>query len=138
MAIHLNTPENDRIHAVVAIIQRDNTFLFVKRSDYIEAASGYWCPVSGRIEKGETQQDALKREVMEELGVVAVAAEKLCEIPSPDGQFFLSYWRTEITVGEAQICSHEATELKWVTLEELRQLHPTFEEEVQIVETFAR
>ena len=59
----------DRIHAVVAILQKSDAFLFVKRSNYTEAASGYWCPVSGRIEKGETQEDALKREVMEEVGL---------------------------------------------------------------------
>lgn len=138
MESYLDIPGNHRIHAVVAIIQRANTFLFVKRSDYTEASSGYWCPVSGRIEENETQEDALKREVMEEVGVDAVAVEKICEIPSPDGQFFLHYWRTDITGGEAKICSHEATEMKWVTVEELKQLQPTFEEELQIVEELAR
>lgn len=90
MESYLDITRNHRIHAVVAIIQRANTFLFVKRSDYTEASSGYWCPVSGRIEKNETQEDALKREVMEEVcvDVDAVAVEKIGEIPSPDGQFF--------------------------------------------------
>lgn len=126
--------QTDRVHAVVAIIQRSDAFLFVKRSDYTEAASGYWCPVSGHIEKNETQEDALKREVMEEVGLEVVAVEKVCEIPSSDGQFVLHYWTTEIIAGEARICSHEATAMKWVTLEEMRQLEPKFEEEVQILE----
>lgn len=26
--------------------------------DYFEAAKGYWCPVSGEIEKNETQEEA--------------------------------------------------------------------------------
>lgn len=137
MALRSEIPGDNLIHAVVAIIQRANTFLFVKRSDYIEAASGYWCPVSGRIEKNETQQAALKREVMEEVGVDAVAVRKICEIPSSDGQFLLYYWQTKITEGVAQICSHEATEMAWFTLEELKQLQPTFEEDVRIVEEFA-
>ena len=46
--------------AVVAIIRKSNKFLFVKRSDYIEAAKGYWCPVSGGIEDKESQEEALK------------------------------------------------------------------------------
>jgi 8-oxo-dGTP diphosphatase len=77
------------VEAVVAIIQRSDRFLFVKRSDYTDAASGYWCPVSGRIEKNETQEEALKREAMEEVGLEVAAVEKVCEIPSADGQFFL-------------------------------------------------
>ena len=126
--------QDTRIHAVVAIIQRSNAFLLVKRSDYTEAGSGYWCPVSGRIEKNETQEDALKREVMEEVGLEVVAVEKVCEIPSADNMFVLHYWRTEIIAGEARICSHEATDIKWVTIEEMKRLQPTFEEDVRILE----
>lgn len=125
---------DNRIQAVVAIIQKSDAFLFVKRSDYTEAASGYWCPVSGRIEKNETQQDALKREVMQEVGLEVVAVKKVCEIPSADDRFVLHYWTTEIIAGEAGICSHEATEMKWVTVEEMKQLQPTFEEDVRILE----
>lgn len=108
--------------------------MFVKRSAYTEAASGYWCPVSGRIEKNETQEAALRREVREEVGLEVVAVEKVCEIPSTDNLFVLHYWKTEIIAGEARICSDEATEMKWVTTEELKQLQPTFEEDVQILE----
>ena len=111
--------------------------MFVKRSSYTEAASGYWCPVSGRIEKGETQEEALKREVMEEVGLEVVAAKKVCEIPSADDEFILHFWSTEIVAGEAGVCSHEATEIRWVTLKEMRLLQPTFEEDVQILEAFA-
>jgi len=120
--------------AVVAIIQNSNKFLFVKRSDYIENAKGYWCPVSGRIEGNETQEEALKREVMEEVGLNVVAIKKICEIPSNDKSFFLHYWTTEIISGIAKITSNEATDLKWVTLEELKSLNPTFIEDIQIIE----
>ena len=127
----------NRAHAVVAIIQKADTFLFVKRSDYLEAASGYWCPVSGRVETGETQAEALQREVMEEVGLEVVAVEKVREIPSHDGLFVLHFWTTEIVAGEARVCSHEATELRWVTVAEMRRLQPVFEEDVQILEAFA-
>lgn len=127
----------NRAHAVVAIIQKADTFLLVKRSDYLEAASGYWCPVSGRVEEGETQADALRREVREEVGLEVIAVEKVREIPSHDGLFVLHFWTTEIVAGEARICSHEATELRWVTVAEMRRLQPVFEEDVQILEAFA-
>ena len=127
----------NRGHAVVAIIRNADTFLFVKRSDYLEAGSGYWCPVSGRVETGETQAEALQREVMEEVGLEVVAVEKVREIPSHDGLFVLHFWTTEIVAGEARVCSHEATELRWVTVAEMRRLQPVFEEDVQILEAFA-
>ncbi len=127
----------NRIHAVVAIIQKADTFLFVKRSDYTEAASGYWCPVSGHVENSETQEDALKREVMEEVGLEVVAVEKVREIPSADDKFILRFWSTEIIAGEAGVCSHEVTEIMWVTLKQMKQLQPVFEEDVQIIEAFA-
>lgn len=94
--------------------------------------------MSGRIEKGETQADALRREVMEEVGLEVVAVEKVREIPSHDGLFVLHFWTTEIVAGEAQVRSHEATEIGWVTVEEMRRLQPVFEEDVQILEAFAR
>lgn len=128
---------SERIQAVVAIIERAGAFLFVRRSDYNQTASGYWCPVGGRVERGETQQEALKREVLEEVGLEVVAVEKVAEIASADNRFALHFWRTEILGGEAHIASHEATALRWVTLAELRGLRPTFEEDIEIVERVA-
>ena len=122
--------------AVVAIIQKADTFLFIKRSDYINTAAGYWCPVSGRIEKNETQIEALEREVNEEVGLKVKALKKINEIPSHDNQFKLHFWTTEIISGEASITSNEATDFKWVTLEQMKQLHPVFQEDIEVIEKY--
>ena len=126
----------NRRHAVVAVIQKLDTFLFVQRSAYVEAASGYWCPVSGRIEKGETQEAALCREVREEVGLEVTAVKKVAETLSHDEQFVLHFWTTDIIAGEAGTGSHshEVAAIAWVTLAELRQLQPTFEEDVKVFE----
>ena len=126
----------NRRHAVVAIIQKSDRFLFVKRSDYVKAASGYWCPVSGRVEEGETQEAALSREVREEVGLEVTAFQKVAEILSHDGQFVLHFWTTDIIAGKAGVGSHdhEVAAIAWVTLPELRQLQPTFEEDVRVFE----
>ena len=120
--------------AVVAIIQKAGTFLFIKRSNYIDTAAGYWCPVSGRVEENETQIEALEREVKEEVGLSVKALKKICEIPSHNNQFILHFWTTEIISGEASVASDEATEFKWVTLEQMKQLHPVFEEDIKVFE----
>jgi 8-oxo-dGTP diphosphatase len=124
--------------AVVAIIQKEDTFLFVKRSDYIDVAAGYWCPVSGRVEENETQIEALEREVMEEVGLSVKALEKICEIPSHNNQFTLHFWAVEIISGEASITSNEATDFRWVTLEQMKQLAPVFKEDIQVFETLSQ
>ncbi len=130
--------KDTRRQAVVAIIQKSNTFLLVKRSDYIDTAKGYWCPVSGGIEGDETQEEALKREVLEEVGLHVVAVRKICEIPSHNNQSLLHFWTTRIISGTARITSNEATDLTWVTVEEMKTLSPMFQEDVQIFESVSR
>ncbi len=120
--------------AVVAIIQKAGTFLFIRRSDYIDTAAGYWCPVSGRVEENETQIEALEREVKEEVGLSVKALKKICEIPSHNNQFILHFWTTEIISGKASVASNEATDFKWVTLEQMKQLAPDFDEDIQVFE----
>ena len=120
--------------AVVAIIRKGDRFLLIKRSDYIETAKGYWTPVSGGIEEGETQKETIAREVMEEVGIEVEAGSFVCAIPSNDGNSFLHYWTTKIIGGEARVASHEATDLRWVTIEEMKQLNPVFEEDIRIFE----
>jgi 8-oxo-dGTP diphosphatase len=124
----------DRVEAVVAIIRRSDSFLVVKRSDKVDSARGYWSPISGRIEEGETQEEALKREVMEEVGLEVTAVEHVRALPSPDGRYLLHYWTTEILGGEARLMGHEATAMKWATLEEMKHLQPVFEEDIRIIE----
>ena len=128
-----NEAENKK-QAVVAIIQQANKYLFIRRSNYIKYAQGYWCPVSGLIEANETQEDALKREVMEEVGLNVTADRKICVIPSHDNRSILHYWTTVIVSGRAKITSNEATDIKWVTVEEMKKLSPIFEEDIIIFE----
>lgn len=123
--------------AIVAIIQQHNTFLLVRRSDKVESAPGYWCPVGGKVESGESQADAVCREVMEEVGLSVRANQLVAQIPSSDNVFNLNFWTTTLLSGEAQIASDEVAELRWVTLNEMESLHPIFESNVQIFKKFA-
>ena len=127
--------EDKRRQAVVGIIEQSGKYLFVKRSEYVVAAKGYWCPVSGGIEPGETQEEALQREAMEEVGLNLRAVKKVCEIPSHDNHSLLHFWTTEIISGEAKITSNEAVELRWVTLDEMKKLRPVFKEDIEIFES---
>ena len=52
-----------------AIIVKDGKVLLQKRSDKVSTFSGYWATPGGRIDYGETAEEAVKREVKEEMGV---------------------------------------------------------------------
>lgn len=57
-------------NALAIIVNSDNKFLLLKRSDYSKQwMPGKWALVGGAIEKGESPEQACKREVKEETGL---------------------------------------------------------------------
>jgi 8-oxo-dGTP pyrophosphatase MutT (NUDIX family) len=124
---------------VAVIIEREDRFLLGKRSLQRPKAPGYWCPISGRVEAGESQDEAVVREVREETGLAVEAVEKVDECPTHDGSALMHWWRVRL-LSEAPAClaNDEHSELAWVTLEEMRRLEPVFLEDVAIIERAAR
>ncbi|MCS6906414.1 MAG: NUDIX domain-containing protein [Anaerolineales bacterium] len=61
------------IGGVGALLWRssDNRYLLLQRSPDKDYAQGVWEPVTGRLEQGEGFEDALQRELREELGLDA-------------------------------------------------------------------
>lgn len=55
--------------AVAYIIERDGSVLMLRRSPQKDHAPGEWETGSGRVEAGETPEDAVHREVREETGL---------------------------------------------------------------------
>ena len=57
-------------NAVAVIVDKDNKILLLKRSDYEKQwMPNKWALVGGGIEKGETPEEACKREIEEETGL---------------------------------------------------------------------
>jgi 8-oxo-dGTP pyrophosphatase MutT (NUDIX family) len=115
------------------VLRRGDRFLVGCRAAH-KRAPGYWTQVSGTVEPGETEPEAVKREAMEEIGCHVAAREKLQQLPSENGKYRLHYWRCEILKGEPAICNDELSDLRWVTVQELRQLRPVFQEDLDLFE----
>ncbi len=110
------------IRVVAAIIKDSNKdgepIIFATQRGYGEFKDGWEFP-GGKIEEGETPQEALQREIMEELGTEIKVGELIDTIEYDYPTFHLSmdcFW-AEVVSGEIVLKEHEAA--KWLTKEEL-------------------
>jgi 8-oxo-dGTP diphosphatase len=53
--------------AVILLYDKENKILFQHRDEEMERLPGYWAFFGGGIDKGETPEQAVKRETLEEL-----------------------------------------------------------------------
>ena len=99
---------------VVAAIIRDGDRVFATQRGYGEFKDGWEFP-GGKVEEGETPQDALKREIEEELETEIEVGDYLTTIEYDYPKFHLSmkcYW-AKIVEGKPVLLEHEAA--KWLT-----------------------
>ncbi|WP_406205709.1 MULTISPECIES: NUDIX domain-containing protein [unclassified Streptomyces] len=112
--------------AIVAVLLRADRVLAIRRGPAV-ARPGYWQPLSGRIEPGETQREAVVREVREEVGLAVVPLAKVWESETDDGRFRLHWWTANAETGDIVPDPGEVAEARWVTPEEFLSLDPVFE-----------
>jgi 8-oxo-dGTP pyrophosphatase MutT (NUDIX family) len=121
-----------KTQAIVAIIPKEGKYLLGKRAEWKRSAPGYWCPVTGKVEAGETEPEAVIREVFEEVGLEVEVVAKMVSMDSNDGLVKLHWWMTRIVSGEAYLKNDEHSELGWFTPDEMSQLTPIFQEDLEL------
>ncbi|MEV8506759.1 NUDIX domain-containing protein [Actinoplanes sp. NPDC051475] len=68
-----------------AIIIRDGRVLMVHERSRRDGGREWWTLPGGGIDPGETAEDAVRREVLEEVGLVVKEARYLHDMPYPSG-----------------------------------------------------
>ena len=107
---------------VVAAIIKENDKIFATQRGYGEFAGGWEFP-GGKIEEGETPQEALVREIREELETEIRVGEMIDTIEYDYPTFHLSmdcFW-CEVMGGEFTL--NEALEAKWLQKNDLRRIN---------------
>ena len=106
---------------VAALIWRGDRLLACQRPEH-KARGLLWEFVGGKVEPGETREQALVRECREELDVTVVPGEVFMEVVHeyPDLTVHLTLFHTQLPEGEPKALEHNA--LRWITVQEIDQL----------------
>ncbi|MGW1030170.1 NUDIX domain-containing protein [Streptomyces sp. NPDC002577] len=115
----------ERREAIVAVVRRGERVLVIQRGP-LARLPGYWAPLSGKLEPGETQEEAVVREVHEEVGLRVSRLAKVWESQTEDGAFRLHWWTAEAEEGEVVMQPGEVSDVRWVTRREFSGLQPVF------------
>ncbi len=103
---------------VAALIREGDKFMICRRPAH-KARGLLWEFPGGKVEPGETHQEALVRECREELdveiGVYDVYFDVVHEYP--DILIHLTLFNAEITAGEPRLLEH--SEIRWITAAEI-------------------
>ena len=105
------------IEVVAAILRKDNT-IFATEKGYGEF-KGYWEFPGGKVEPGESLEEALRREIREELQVEIHIEEKFTELDYDYPHFHLMMHCYFCSVLSGEITLVEATDARWLKKEEL-------------------
>ena len=101
---------------IKAVNEKGEPIIFATQRGYGEFKGGWEFP-GGKIESGETLQEALKREIMEELETEVAVGELIDTVEYDYPEFHLSmdcFW-CEIVNGDLVLKEHEAA--RWLTRE---------------------
>ena len=103
---------------VAAIIINQNKILIGKRKDD-DIGGGKWEFPGGKIEIGETNKEALKRELHEELGINAKIGKELMNYEHMFKTTIYNISFMEIMEYEGEIRNNAHSEIKWVEFSNL-------------------
>ena len=106
------------VEVVAALIWNRGRFMICQRSKNKSRAL-LWEFVGGKVEKGETKEQALIRECREELDIMVSVGDKFMSVTHeyPDITVHLTLFNATIKEGEPKLIEH--SDLKWISPAEI-------------------
>ena len=105
---------------VAALIWDEDKFMICQRPE-TKSCALLWEFVGGKVEKGETKQQALIRECREELGITLTVGDVFTEVVHqyPDILVHLTLFNGSVLEGVPQKLEHN--DIRWITPKEIPQ-----------------
>ena len=109
-------------HGVVAVVTDADRWLVIRRSASVRAP-GKICFPGGGLESGESEQDAIVREMQEELRVAVAPVSRLWASLTP-WDVHLAWWHVDLLSAPQAIDPNlaEVAECFWLTPDEIGEL----------------
>ena len=110
------------VQVVAALIWEQDRFMVCQRPAH-KARGLLWEFVGGKVEPGESKEDALIRECREELDVTIEVGSLFMELEHiyPDLTVHLTLFYATIKEGVPQKLEHN--DIRWITVDEIDQYH---------------
>jgi 8-oxo-dGTP diphosphatase len=113
-----------RVPCVGALVHDDEgRLLLIRRAR--EPGIGQWSVPGGRVELGEDDRAAVRREVLEETGLHVLVGIRVGTVqrPGPLGVTYdIRYYACSLAVPTTPVAGDDATEVRWVSRVELKSL----------------
>ena len=127
------------VEVVAALIWDQNKFMICQRPAH-KASPLLWEFVGGKVEAGETKEEALVRECREELGVLVSVGEVFTALTHeyPDVFVHLTLFHATIAQGTPQRLEHN--DVRWITPEEIPSYPfcPADKEILELIKQYCR
>ncbi len=113
--------EQSITEVVAALIWDGDKFMACQRPAH-KARGLLWEFVGGKVEPGETKEQALIRECREELAVTVAVGDVFCQVlhEYPDLTVRLTLFNAVIAEGEPQMLEHN--DIRWITPAQIPEL----------------
>ncbi len=104
--------------SVNCIFEKDGKFLLVQQARP-ESVRGKWTLPGGKVDQGESFEEAVSREVMEETGLEVVSMHKTGIIHDHPQETVKHIYNIECEISDFKFNKEEILDVRWFSLDEI-------------------